>query len=226
MSECPEALPPTQRELRKRDRRRAIIDAARESFLHKGFDATTMSGLIGSIGGSKATLWSYFRSKEELFAAVLDDAMLEHRGELLACIEPTGDLVQSLQQFSRAFLAKISSPQSLALWRVIAAESGRNPEIGRIFYERAPRRIEEGLTAFIATHMDLGDLRPEDPRRAARVLISLCAARQHRLMWGVATNDPVEIEADVQLAVDVFLRAYGAADRSEVHLGTGVVARS
>jgi AcrR family transcriptional regulator len=195
--------------VRKLDRRRAILDAARVSFLEKGYDGTSMSGLLDTVGGSKATLWGYFRSKEELFAAVLDDAVVEHRAALLACIDPTGDLVESLTQFCRRFLEKLSSPDSLALWRTIAAEGGRNPAIGRIFYERAPKRIEAGLTAFIQKHIEMGELRADDPVRMARVLISLCTGRQYRLMWGVASADPAEIESDVATVVEVFLRAYG-----------------
>jgi AcrR family transcriptional regulator len=200
--------PPSRREARKHDRRQAILEAARASFLEKGYDGTSMSGLLATLGGSKATLWSYFRSKEELFAAMLEHATAEHRASLLACIEPTGDLVESLALFCRRFLEKLSSPDSLALWRLVAAESGRNPEIGRIFYERAPRRIEEGLTAFIAKHIEMGELRDEDPLRAARVLMSLCAGRQHRMLWGIASADPDAIEADAEVVVDTFLRAF------------------
>lgn len=214
-----EPCPPSKREARKQDRRQAILDAARASFLEKGYDGTSMSGLLATLGGSKATLWGYFRSKEELFAAVLDDAVVEHRASLLACVEPTGDLVESLERFSRRFLSKTSSPDSLALWRLVAAESGRNPEIGRIFYERAPKRIEQGLTAFIAKHMEMGELRPDDPLRAARVLISLCAGRQHWMLWGVATADPMEVEADAATIVDVFLRAYAPVSVPAVPAG-------
>lgn len=208
MADIAEPCPPTRREARKQDRRQAILDAARASFLEKGYDGTSMSGLLATLGGSKATLWSYFRSKEELFAAVLDEAIAEHRGSLLACLEPTGDLVEGLTSFCRRFMGKLSSTDSLALWRLVAAESGRNPEVGAIFYERAPKPIEQALSAFVSTHMDMGELRREDPLRAARVLISLCAGRQNRMLWGVASADPHAIEADVTAMVDVFLRAY------------------
>jgi AcrR family transcriptional regulator len=212
MSNAPGAKVPTRRESRKQDRRQAILEAARASFMEKGYEGTSMSGLLETLGGSKATLWSYFRSKEELFAAMLDDAVVEHRAALLDCLEPTGDLFESLTVFCSRFLEKLSSHDSLALWRLVAAESARNPEIGRIFYERAPQRIEQGLTAFIGRHMGTGELRPDDPLRAARVLISLCTGRQHRIIWGVASTDAAAIAADAALAVEVFVRAYAAED--------------
>jgi TetR/AcrR family transcriptional repressor of mexJK operon len=71
-----------RREARKLDRRKAIVDAARRAFLDDGYAATSMSGLLKTLGGSKATLWSYFRSKEELFAAVVADVTAEFRKEL------------------------------------------------------------------------------------------------------------------------------------------------
>lgn len=59
-------------------RRKAYVDAGREAFLDAGFGATTMSSIAARVGGSKTTLWSYFPSKEELFAAVVDDIVEVH----------------------------------------------------------------------------------------------------------------------------------------------------
>src|SRR5471030_1490574 len=54
-------------------RRRAILDVASEVFLAQGFAATSMSEIAVRLGGSKGTLYNYFRSKEELFAAIMVD---------------------------------------------------------------------------------------------------------------------------------------------------------
>src|SRR3546814_3412867 len=67
---------------RKTQRRASILEVARRSFFEKGYAATTMSGIAATLGGSKSTLWRYFSSKEELFAAVLDDATAEFKREL------------------------------------------------------------------------------------------------------------------------------------------------
>src|SRR3546814_14236049 len=71
-----------RREERKTQRRASILEVARRSFFEKGYAATTMSGIAATLGGSKSTLWRYFSSKEELFAAVLDDATAEFKREL------------------------------------------------------------------------------------------------------------------------------------------------
>ena len=63
---------PGKREARKEERRLAILDVAKRSFLESGYSATSMSAISVELGGSKGTLWNYFPSKEELFAAVLE----------------------------------------------------------------------------------------------------------------------------------------------------------
>ena len=57
-----------------RDRRRdAIIDVAREVFFEEGYAAASMSSIAARLGGSKGTLYNYFRSKDELFEAQVRD---------------------------------------------------------------------------------------------------------------------------------------------------------
>ena len=201
----------TRRALRKQDRRRAILDAARASFLEHGYAGTSMSALLKALGGSKATLWSYFRSKEELFAAVIEDVTATFRTELGGVLTATDGLEHGLFEFCRAFLRKIASSEGLPTWRLVVAESGRFPEVGRIFYERAARHTQTMLAAFLAPRVAAGELRAEDPAHMASVLISLCAGHQNRLLWGVASCDPASVDADAAIFARLFLRAFGAA---------------
>src|ERR1700728_4072656 len=67
------AEPATTDHSRSDAKRRAILDVASEVFLAQGFAATSMSEIAARLGGSKGTLYNYFRSKEELFAAIMID---------------------------------------------------------------------------------------------------------------------------------------------------------
>lgn len=177
------SAPLGKREMRKRDRRQAIIDAARRSFLDEGYAATSMSGLLTTIGGSKATLWGYFRSKEDLFAAVIEDVTMAYRAEVENELTPAGDLEKTLQTFCRRFIETTTSPEPLATWRLVIAESGRFPEVGRIFYAQAARHIEQALEKFIEHHIDEGALRCGDPKRMAEMLLALCVSQNSRVIW-------------------------------------------
>ena len=202
--------PPSKREARKQDRRMAILCTARRAFLDNGYAATSMSAIAAELGGSKATLWNYFPSKEELFAAVLDEATREYRQHLTDLLKPSDDVRATLVEFARGFLTKLTSPDALRLHRLVAAEVGRTPEVGQIFYRRAPQRTRELLTGFIAEAMAAGQLREEDPADAARVMTALCTGGLHqRMLWGQDQGGADKVAAEAERAAEVFLRAFG-----------------
>ncbi len=57
--------------VRTEARRNVILEAAVALFKELGYERTSMNELAKRLGGSKATLYGYFASKEELFRAVV-----------------------------------------------------------------------------------------------------------------------------------------------------------
>lgn len=206
-----------KREARKQDRRQAIIAAARRSFLENGYAATSMSGLLNELGGSKATLWSYFRSKAELFAAVLEDETAASREELLEDLSASADLQTTVTTFCRNFMRKTAQADAVAAWRLVVGESGRFPELGQIFYEHAAMRVERALADYLAGQIACGRLRDEDPLNMAQVLLGLCATQRDRRLWGILPEETDEADADSRRFTEYFLRIF--ATREEAALG-------
>lgn len=200
----------SRREVRRRDRRDAIIAVAKRSFLETGYAATTMSSIAAELGGSKGTLWSYFPSKEELFAAVLRDATKVYHASLAQLLDTGGELESTLLRFSHDLLRKVTSPDAIALHRLVAAEASRFPEMGAIFHELAPLYTRNLLARFLEGAMDKGQLRRADAMLAARTLVVLTLSGCHQQMiWGeIDAPEAKQIDADVSFAVDCFLRAY------------------
>lgn len=200
---------PGKREARKEERRLAILDVAKRAFLEHGYSAASMSAISAELGGSKGTLWNYFPSKEELFAAVLEHATAAYRQQLSDLLAPSADLWTTIVSFCRSFITKITSPEGVRLHRLIAAEAGRFPELGEIFYRRAPEPTLRILAEFFAGQMAAGHMRADDPAVAARALACLCMGGLHqRVIWGIAEPTPEAIEAETQAAADVFAHAY------------------
>jgi len=199
-----------RRESRRQDRRETIIIAASRHFLDHGYSGTTMSAIAATLGGSKGTLWSYFPSKEELFTAVIDHASTAFRAQLSEILDPRGDLSTALRSFSLKLLEKATSPDAIALHRLVIAEAPRFPEAGRIFFDRAPWQTVMLLASFLSGFMDRGKLRRGDPTEAAQALISLSAYRlQQQLLMGIAAEITAEQrEKEIERAVPLFLRAY------------------
>lgn len=205
--------PLSRREANREARREAILDVAKHSFLDNGYAGTTMSGIAAELGGSKGTLWSYFPSKEALFGAVIDRATRQFRQQLTVILNPDDGLETALRRFCAEFLGKVSSPEAIALHRLVVGETSRFPELGSIFYERAPRQTHLLLGDFIAAAQANGMLLGIEPLRAAQQLTWLCMSGHYQmLLTGViAEISPAQAAADIDAAMATFLRAYGTA---------------
>lgn len=212
MEQDVETFPITRRESRKQDRRQAIVEAARASFLEHGYAGTSMSGLLKTLGGSKATLWGYFRSKEELFAAVIEEVSLLFRTEIADVLATHADLERTLIAFCRTFLRKITSPDGQATWRLVVAESSRFPEVGRIFHEHAASRVQGALQRFLALQIESGRLVEEDPAIMVETLMSLCIGQHMRAIWGLEGLTDTEIDACALRFTRIFMKAYVRRD--------------
>ncbi len=197
---------------RKEERRQTIVAVARRAFFASGYGGTTMSAIAAELGGSKATLWAYFRAKEDLFAAVIDD-LVDRYGEALNEPVPVdGDPLETLAYLASEFMQTLLKPDILALQRLISGEAGRFPELGRLFYERGPERALGHLSVWFGAMMETGFLRRTDPMLAARHFVALCQSGGFQLaMWGIEPRPTMEaMRTDMEAAISTFLQAFGA----------------
>jgi TetR/AcrR family transcriptional regulator, mexJK operon transcriptional repressor len=200
-------IPPRER---ARDaKRQAILEIARESFLTHGYAATSMSRIAAQVGGSKGTLYNHFGSKEELFEAMMQE---ECSSEAIAIttLSLDGEIDQVLCELGKRFVRFILSGRAVSIHRVVAAETGRFPELGRMFYEQGPKRTTAHVAAFLAARMAEGRMRRADPERAAQQLFALLKAGIHQMyLWGLEVEmTDAEIDTHVSHAVDTFLHGY------------------
>ena len=202
----------TKREERRGERRSSIVQTASRFFLDNGYAGTTMSGIATQLGGSKGTLWSYFSSKEELFAACIEEKTEAFRAELVSVLDPAVPLRQAVEGFCLRFITRIRMPLSIELYRLLAGEGARAPEASRIFYERGPGVVEALLTGFLSGHVEAGRLRRDSPLEMAQVLMSLCTGNSHqRLLLGQPCSGHSWAAAPSPARVtELFFRMYGA----------------
>ncbi len=202
-----------RREERRIERRHTILAVATRCFLENGYAGTTMSSISAELGGSKATLWSYFSSKEELFAAILDHLTEEFRDDLLSVFNPSAALRPAIETFCIRFMQKILCPPSMALHRLIVGESGRSPEVGRIFYDRGPGMIGPMLIEFLTGHIAAGRLKPCDPHEMMDVLLSLATGTlQLFVALGIEQVDDEKIQARATFICNVFFALFERTD--------------
>jgi AcrR family transcriptional regulator len=191
-------------------KRQAILEAAAEIFREVGFERASMSDIRARIGGSKATLYNYFPSKEKLFFEVMYQAKELEFGAITAALDPdTDDLKQELLHFGRGLVSALYSPETIAIRRLAIAELGHS-DIGNVVFEGSMVPLEKGVAEFLRKVMKRGILRTADPKIAAMHLLCLFESELvHRVLLGVMKSVKAEaIKGAVRRAVEVFLSGY------------------
>ncbi len=162
--------PLTPNSMRGRRRLARIIDAATQLFLRDGYAATSIEAVLDASGGSKATLYSYFSTKDELFRAVVQEAI---RKEPQPTLQIDGDPKAALASFITQAFEVMSSPRHRALLRLTVAERERFPDLAKHYYEEWPARNRRMLGSFFTELERRQELPPGAAENAADYFVGL-----------------------------------------------------
>jgi AcrR family transcriptional regulator len=196
-------------------KRQAILDSAYRLFRAQGFDKTSIAEITAEVGGSKATIYSHFPSKEELFVECMMTAAENYLSGTLKHLDTScADPAVPLRNFGASFLNFICSPEQLEVRRLMIAEATRSGT-GKLFFDKITT-LRAHVSAFLSVCMTSGILRRDDPDLAADHLGALLEAEiLEPLLLQVREDAPSdkEIELAAKRAVAAFLRAYSPADQ-------------
>ncbi|CUW37499.1 putative transcriptional regulator, TetR family [Magnetospirillum sp. XM-1] len=188
-------------------KREAILDAAQRLFLDEGYAATSMDAVAARAGVSKATIYAHFEGKDQLFAAIM------HRrceaSFVFATPDDSFDAAKTFTTYGERLLTLLMTPDALALYRVVVAESVRTPELAQAFYDTGPTRGKAAISASVVRLQDRGELVAEvEPMVIADQFIGMLRAETyHRALLGLPVGRP--LAETVAAAVQTLLRAYG-----------------
>jgi AcrR family transcriptional regulator len=192
------------------ERRDTILKIAHAAFLEDGYAATSMSSIAAKVGGSKATLYNYFSSKEELFSAVIAERCRDFQEMLYDADLENQDFRKALTILGETAVRWMLRDDSIATYRLITAETGRFPELGRAFYLAGPQKGKEMLAEFFGRAAERGHLKPGYMMSMAIHFMALCKGElQHRKLWNIDDPTDKDIETTVAAGVNAFLAAYG-----------------
>jgi AcrR family transcriptional regulator len=150
-----------------------ILDEATTLVLERGFEGASINELSARVGGSKTTLYAQFGNKEELFAAVVDNALRETIVEFDSIDYDHVEFEAGLIAIAGLFLRTVGSRQSIDVCRLAYFEARRTPEIGRLYLENGPIQGFHGLERFLQRHIDLGRLRSSSATKAADYFLGM-----------------------------------------------------
>ncbi len=196
--------------VRTEARRNAILESALALFREVGFERASMNELAKRLGGSKATLYGYFASKEDLFVAVVQAVATSHlaqaAGELLE-VKEGATLASVLTRFGERMLRVLTNDtDALAVYRMVIAEAGHS-SVGQQFYDSGPAEYIHALAQLMTAAMARGELRRADAQVTALQFLALVTAETGARLYQV---DPQplsvkQIRGMVERAVETFL---------------------
>ena len=192
-------------------KRQAIVDVAEEVFREVGFERASMSEICRRVGGSKATIYNYFSSKELLFFEVMHQAnQVEFATIHEALDHAADDIAEALRNFGEGLLTFVYSPNVMAVRRLVLTNFG-NCELGRTCYELGPKRSMREISDFLRSAVEKGKLRPCDPAVATLHLRGLLESEvlDSFIFQIEIANTPERIKGVVERAIAVFMAAYG-----------------
>lgn len=187
-----------------------VLEGARQVFIEMGYERANVDEIARVAGVSKATLYSYFPDKRQLFTEVYQTEILNLADAALDLLTPDAPPRQALHATALRLIDYLMSDFGIAMFRICVAEAPRFPEIGQAFYENGPELGRARLGAYFRQAVARGTLTIEDIDLAADQFFQLCQTTLcDRMLCGVQTAvTEAEIIRVADGAVDMFLARY------------------
>lgn len=189
----------------------AILDAATAHFIAHGYVGANVDVIAAEAGVSKRTVYNLYEGKEQLFRAVMGEAI--ETAERFSRDQATGlavgsDLAGDLSRIAVSLSSAVLGGRIVPLRRLLIGEAERFPHIARDYYARAPGLVMDTLADLFAELGRQGRLTLDDPATAAEHFAFLVmGAPLDRALFGVIPRTDSAKQA--RAGVSVFLRAYG-----------------
>jgi AcrR family transcriptional regulator len=167
--------PPSQppgRAARAAERRQAIIEAALEEFISRGFTATRLDDVAKRAGVAKGTIYLHFKDKESMFEELIRTALVPLIGRLHAPPPIGGSVRDAVEGFARTFIQEVASTRRGDIVRLIVAEGPRFPAIADFYYREVVSRGLAGMRALIELGVARGEIHQKELARFPQILVA------------------------------------------------------
>jgi len=199
--------------VRTEEKRDEIVRIAAELFEKHGYDRCSMAALSERLGGSKATLYGYFPSKEDLLRAVIQCEIASEFDRILHEFNDDSDLRAWLIKLGIAYHNKRLSSLPVANIRSIVNQPPYST-LGKEFYEKIIQPAFMSVADQLEKLMDQGRIRRADPWVVLMHWKGLndWDLFERRLIGAICGPEDVDVNKVAVLAADAFMRLYGAEE--------------
>ncbi len=188
----------------------AIISAASRTFLIHGYDGASMDEIALAAGVSKRTVYNRFRSKEELFAATIEESCRRILPVDIDAIEKSLSTEAFTMELARLFLRGMLDPEAIALRRIASFEAGRNPALGRLYHDHGPAYMTAAFAPILKRAADREGIAIDDVETALHQLGALIMEPLYtEALLGVAPPDlEAAIDKQIKRGLDAFWKIH------------------
>jgi len=191
---------------RKEDRPAEITQAALAAFAEKGYAGTRVDDVAKRAGVSKGLLYLYFKTKEDLFKAVIRSFLSPRIDALISNIEKTE---LSAEEFVRGpfleFATSLPKSPAKILIRLMIAEGPKHPDLIAWYWDNVVSRALDALRTLIKRGVDNGEFRNSALDEFPQLLITpIFFSMIWTLLFQPHTNLDTDrfIEAHVEMVLD------------------------
>jgi AcrR family transcriptional regulator len=186
---------PSNRAERAAERREAIVQAALEEFIARGFTATRLDDIAKRAGVAKGTIYLHFKDKESMFEELIRTAIVPLVGRLTGPPALGASIRDTIERFAQTFIEEIVSTPRGDIVRLIIAEGPRFPAVADFYYREVISRGLAGMRALIELAVARGEIREAELARFPQILVApvIVAVIWKSLFEGHSPLDAIEM---------------------------------
>src|SRR5215470_3190571 len=155
-----------------RAERAAIVEAAFDEFVARGFAATRIDDIATRAGVAKGTIYLYFKDKESMFEELVRTAIVPLVARLAAPPAPGGTVRDAVENLAATFIREVANTRRGDIIRLIVSEGPRFPAIADFYYREVISRGLGGMRALIELAIARGEIRQPELARFPQVLVA------------------------------------------------------
>ena len=189
-----------------------IVKTALDLFLKNGYEKTSLSDIVAISGGSLASIYTFFESKEGLFQAIIEqeiDNLIKEIDEKID-LKISHSLEEFLTKFATISFSIVCTKKNISLGRIMMSEGPKNGgKLGRVFLDQILNKIDLVLINFFERDEIKSQLNPKFPAKFITKCFKQCVIGLCYYDSLMLNEEPKlskkEREEHVALCVELFL---------------------
>jgi len=157
---------------RAAERRQAIIEAAMEEFISRGFAATRLDDIAKRAGVAKGTIYLHFKDKESMFEELIRTAIVPLVGRMLGPPQAGASVRDLIEAFALNFIHEIVNSRRGDIVRLIVAEGPRFPAIADFYYREVVSKGLAGMRAMIERGIARGEIKNANLAKFPQIMVA------------------------------------------------------